>query len=396
MKLKIPSADCNDQKAFEFLRIILRILPFALFLPHWLTSAFVVAAAVGVLRIRRLRARLLKHSGSVITFGFLLLTSVVAAINLNYIGFVRTLVFAAAVCIVFASRSMMTGALFEAVLDRTVMGGCAATLVSVVEMIIHIKKPGYRAQSFFTNPNFFGVAIAFVILICVYKIANKKNGETFYFVAAVMCAVGLFLCGSMSLWVVIFLGAVLILSFSRNYRLLAILLSVAAAVVCLVLLVPHLVPRLEEVSLTIYNRKLIWGFALDNIKKSPLFGHGFYSYKYLYNMMKDTQYIYPASLAHNVVLDSLLCHGVVGTAILTVAFVQYYRSCFSCRKKRKALGERSPIFEFIIAMSITVGFYGLIDTTFVWIQTGTIILLIYAGIGAEENELKTLCDGKIE
>lgn len=387
MKLPLPALKCSDKTALTIIHAILLISAICLFLPYYIISAFLVVSGCLILLIPYLRSRILVHKGSVTAFVFLTVTGIVAACNGNIIGLGRTFVFAAMMLVVMAARSCITRDFFEKTLDCVCIGGCGSTVISIIEAVINRGDPLYRSQAFFTNPNFFGTALTFVILICGYKAATVSRGTAIYYAVAIFNAIGLYLCGSMSLWLVAFIGILLTLVFTKRYRLLAIYLSIAAVAVATVLLLPGMIPRLNELSATIDNRKAIWSFAVENIKKSPIFGRGFYTYKFLYDKLHATQEIYRASMAHSMILDGILCHGIVGMTLISITVVQFFRSLFACRKQLKAQNKPAPISGFIIAVSIAVACYGLMDTTFVWVQTGMILLLISTGLGVEEREI---------
>lgn len=387
MKLPLPALKISQQTAVKVLYAIILTSAICLFLHYSVISALLIAGACFILLVPFLRQKILIYKGSVLVFVFLTVTGTVAAFNGNITGLCRTCVFAAMMLVSIAARSFATRDFFEKTLDFICIGGCGSTVISIIEYAVHRNDPHYRSQAFFTNPNFFGTALTFVILICAYKAATVKKHTAVYYAVAVFNAIGLFLCGSMSLWLVAFVGILLTLIFTKQYRLLAIFLSIAAAAVVAILLVPGMIPRLNELSATVDNRKAIWSFAIENIKDSPVFGRGFYTYKFLYNKLCTVQEIYPAAMAHSVILDSLLCHGIVGVTLIGAILAQFFRSVFACRKQLKTQNKPSPISGFIIAVSIAVACYGLMDTTFVWVQTGLILTLISSGLGVEEREI---------
>jgi O-antigen ligase len=284
-----------------------------------------------------------------------------------------------------AARSIMTRPFFEKLLDTVVIGGLMATIHSVIEFIVNRNMPNYRSQAFFTNPNFFGTALTFCILICAFKAATNAKRVWLYYCAAVFLALGLYISGSMSLWLVALIGILLMLIFLKNYKLLAIFCSIVAIGIVAILLIPGMIHRLDELSATIDNRIQIWNFAIKQFKTSPIFGRGFYTYKFMVNRLKDTEVIYPAAMSHSVILDGFLCHGVVGMSIITTAVVRFYTSLFETRKQLKIEGKERSISGFILAVGIAVSLYGLMDTTFVWVQTGMILLFFTAGLGVEDK-----------
>lgn len=389
--MKLDFKDMNKtEKQEAVFKAALLLMAFSAFLPYRVLYVLSVAVGIFSVSVKSLRRKIAANPCAVSAVVFLCYAATVAAIARNYVGLVRTAVFAAAACCILAAQSSVTRRFYESLLDSVLCGAVFSVVVAAVEMIFNRNVENYRALSCFTNPNFFGAALTFAIFICAYKAATAEARTFVYYAVALICAAGIYLCGSMSLWLVAFIGILLILIFTKSYRLLVIFSSIALAAVAVVLLVPSLITRLGELSATIDNRLAIWDFAMENVKKNPFFGHGFYSYKFLYDRLHETQVIYKASMAHSVYLDTVLCHGAVGALLVTALAVRFYSLCFKCRRDRKKRGLNSPSVGFIFAVGIALAIYGLIDTTFVWIQTGMILLIITLGLGVEVNELKLL------
>lgn len=375
----------NNELGQKLLKTALLLIALVLYLPYAYVSSLIIATAIFGLCWQFFRKSLLKYKGSALAFVFLTVTALVALFNGNFLGFRRTCVFVAMLGISAVARSIMTRPFFEKLLDTVVIGGLMATIHSVIEFIVNRNMPNYRSQAFFTNPNFFGTALTFCILICAFKAATNAKRVWLYYCAAVILALGLYISGSMSLWLVALIGILLMLIFLKNYKLLAIFCLIVAIGIAAILLIPNMIHRLDELSATIDNRLQIWDFAIKQFKTSPIFGRGFYTYKLMYNRLKDTEVIYPAAMSHSVILDGFLCHGVVGVSIITTAVVRFYTSLFETRKQLKIEGEDRSISGFILAVGIAVSLYGLMDTTFVWVQTGMILLFFTAGLGVEDK-----------
>ena len=376
----------NNTDIYEkLLKACLLTVALIVYLPYKFASYFLILTAIIGLLFPFFRSSLLRYKGSVLSFAFLILTATVGLINGNYLGVRRTCVFAAMLGITTAARSVMTKDFFEKLLNTVVLGGCIAAIHSVIELIINRNVPNYRSQAFFTNPNFLGTALTFCILICAFKAATKAPRTEGYYVAALVLALGLYVSGSLSLWLVAFIGILLMLIFLKNYKLLTVFCSIAAVGIVLILLVPGMIHRLDELSATIDNRLQIWSFAIEQFKTAPVFGRGFYTYKFLYNKLSDTQVIYPAAMSHSMILDGFLCHGIVGMSVICTAVTRFYTSLFKTRKQLKEKRQDRSVSSFILAVGIAVSLYGLMDTTFVWVQTGMILLLFTAGLGIEDK-----------
>ena len=372
-------------------KMLIMLCAFSCFIYYNLARAVIYATAILFCILPGTRGKIFVHRGSLIICVFTLITFIVAFCHKNFWGVLCTLSFFAMTVVSFVSRSIATKRFYQQLMDIIVLGGCTATLISIIERIIHYNVPAYRCTAFYPNPNFFGAGVTLVILVCAYKAVNRAGRTYIYYIAALFNAIGLYLCGSMSLWLVAALGIVILLTISHEYKLLAIFLGVCVTVLIIIILIPQFLPRINEMGATTDNRVLIWNFAIKHIKEQPIFGRGFFSYKHLYNLLSPTDpTIYKASLCHNILIDSMLCHGIVGTLLIVCYLIQYIRDLFYCHTFLKGRNKNYNIIKFIVSMAAAVFCYGMIDTTVIWVQTGMIILLIASGIGVEERKVKHL------
>lgn len=310
----------------------------------------------------------------------------------NRNGMLRTCVFAAMFVIFFVMRGIATKKYYEQVLNCIVLGGTLATAISIVEAIYSGGIwNSYRCQASFANPNFFGTAVMLSILVCSYKAVTHAENVAFYYAAALINAIGIYLCGSMSIWCMLFVGILALLLLNHEYRLMAVFLSIALAVFILIILMPQIISRLNELSETTENRVRIWKFAVREIRKSPVFGHGFFSYKFLSKkalLADPAADVFPRTRAHNLLLDCMLSHGIIGTLIAVAFLVRYFSGVIKCHDGLKADGKSYAISTFAVSIGIVVAFYGMFDTTFVTEQNGILVMLIAAGIGVDERTLR--------
>ncbi len=371
--------------------ILILVCAFSCFTYYNLARAVIYVSALIFIILPGTRDKIFAHKGSLIINVFILITFIVALINKNYLGALCTLSFFAMTIVAFVTRSIATKRFYEKLLDVIILGGCTATLGSIIERIINYDLPAYRCKVFYPNPNFFGLGVTLVILICAYKAVNRAGKTYIYYLAAVFNAVGLMLCGSMSLWLVAALGIIILLTISHEYKLLAIFAGICVTVLIIIVLVPQFLPRINEMGATTDNRVLIWNFAINHIKEKAVFGYGFFGYKHLYEIFSVSDpTIYKASLCHNIIIDSLLCHGIVGTLLIIAFIIRYIGDLFYCHVRLKAKKEKYTIMTFIVAVLSVMLCYGMIDTTMIWVQTGMIILFIASGIGVYERKIKHL------
>lgn len=326
------------------------------------------------------------HSGSLLIFPFVIIGSIVSLCYGNIYGIGSYPMFFAIMYFCFTARAIMTKEFFEKMLDTMCVGGCLATLIALA---LDNNLP--RAQAGFPNPNFLGAALMISVLACIYKVVSKTPQTYIYIVYGAINALGIILCGSMSIWVIIGIAATVLFLINKNTNLFIALVCAIVVVTLALVFKPEFFSRLDEVGVTTQNRINIWSFALQNIKDAPILGRGFFSYRYLLEMFLPTNPdIQRASLAHNILIDSVLCHGIVGTGTLLTYVIYYFKDMAICRKKLKQNKQKRTLNSFVIAVCVAVAVYGLIDTTFIWVQSGTLLLLITSGLGADENKIRTI------
>ncbi|MEE0946759.1 MAG: hypothetical protein U0M42_08060 [Acutalibacteraceae bacterium] len=392
------SVSLRPNRDVRLARILILLAAFSCFI-HFVAARIVIGAtSIVFCLLKGTRDKIYADKGNIILTAFTLITSVVALVYGNYIGLLRTLVFAAMMVVFSVTVKIITKGFYELLLNVMCVGSSVATAYSIVEKIINEPKfDGYRCEVFFTNANFFGVAVMFVILICAYKVVSRVKNYFVYFAVAAFNAVGLYLSGSMSLWIIAAIGIVLLLIFNHDYKLLAVFLGAVICALTIIILIPQFVPRISEIGGTTDNRIKIWSFSIEQIKKSPIFGHGFFSYKHLYNTLSPTRPdIYKAALAHNLLLECLLSHGLVGTTLIGAYLGVFIKRLIHCHDGLKKYSKEYSHIIFAIATAAAVACYGVMDTTFIWVQSGMIFLFIVSGIGVDERKLKHIRKGNVK
>ncbi len=368
---------------------IILLVAVALFIPYVPSSIIMFCAGIILCLMPGVNKCLLKYKSVYFAAAFFAITAVVSLYYGNYQGLRRSGIFAAMVAIGYITRSVITRQLFRMISNIIVAGGCMTTAYSIVEAIINRDDPHYRCSAMYSNANYLGTVLALVIFVCFYRImtAERKRVKALFYAAGIFCALGIYVCKSLSLWVIISIGAIILLLFQRRYKLLAIFLGLLSLAVVAVILYPQLVHRLDELVTTTKSRLQVWEFAFDEIKNAPIFGRGFSSYKFLYEQLTEQHNYYNTTHAHNFVIDTVMNHGIVGTVLAFSAIGLYLRSVISCRRQLRSNGKRTNITGLILALTISFAIYGIIDISFVWAQTGMIIVFIYSAFGIEEDKL---------
>lgn len=81
---------------------------------------------------------------------------------------------------------------------------------------------------------------------------------------------------------------------------------------------------------------------------------------------------HPTQHAHNVILDPILSHGVIGVLIMGVYFGSNLKEIYRLFVRRIDL----RLCSLIVACILTVLIHGMLDYTVYWVQTGLLFLLI--------------------
>ena len=300
----------------------------------------------------------------------------------NWIGFIVGIGVILAFILGLYIRSVMTRSLYEMVLTLL----CTLSLISagfaMAEAFVnyvYYEGTNRRISTVFSHPNYFGTVVATVIIICAYKILTSQENKWFFFSVAVFNVVSMYLCKSMFAFVEVFIGITILLLILKRYRLLTVWLSIAVIGALMIIFLDfNLIPRLHDINVTVGLRQKIWQQALEEIKKTPFFGHGFMSFLYLIDASYRNRMI-PHS--HNIYLDMILNFGIVGSILLVWYFIRYYLSVLtSCFKKNNVM-----VASLILAVSGAALVHGVTDLTLLWIQTLPLFLLILAGQGSEES-----------
>lgn len=379
----------ENSKETKLVRWLLIVTVVSAFLPCGVTFSAVAVTALIFLFVPATRRLLFDGTGSLLLFLFVIISVVSAAVAKNYLGLLASLLFFFMLVIFMVAKGFFNTSLFGELLNVAVFCGIFGSGWSIVERIIHYDEVYYRCVAFAENPNCFGTSLMITVFICAYKVMTTEKHKAFYYAAAVFMAIGLYFSGSMSLWFILFISVFILLIFNHEYKLLLIFVGIVGMILIMLLVMPQLVPRIGEIGKTTDNRIDIWNFALEQIWRQPAFGHGFISYHHLYMQNVATRpELYNAYLSHNLLIDSLLSHGIVGTLVIGGYFGHYIKRLLDCHTGLKRIGKTYRECSLIASLGVAIACYGMIDTTVLWVQSGMLILLIAAGVGVNERELR--------
>jgi O-antigen ligase len=364
-------------------KTIIKCTAISVFLPYQLTTVILAFLSIFILTNKDTRQWVFIHRGTRMLKLFFILVLTVSFFYHNWLGFLVGVGMILALTLGLYLRSIMTRDLFEQVLIMICTLSLTSTGYAILEAAMNVLREGvnkHRIAAGFYHPNYFGTIAATVIIICAYKILSNKENNLFYYFVAVMNVISLYLCESMFAFIEVFIGVTILLVLFKRYRLLAAWAALAAIGAFLIFnLNIDLIPRLNDVSVTFKMRREIWRLTIEQIKRDPLFGHGFMSFRYLYDANSPyKQFVH----SHSIYLDSLLNFGVVGAALFLWYFIRYYISVIKAYNK-KGNGTTAAL---IFALTAAALVHGVTDLTLFWIQTLPLFLIILAGQGPEEKE----------
>lgn len=364
---------------------VIYLLFFSVFLPYYLTAAALIAASVYILVCGKGKDAFAKNGGVWIIL-FILYSAVVALCYGNFVGVACSVGLLLLIYIAIYARRVLTPTSFERALDLCCICGPITGLLCFLEYFYHLFRTTspteeFRCELYYFNSNYLATVLGTVIIICAYKVVMRKGNPIPYFAAAALTALGAYLSGSMFVWVEVLIGCAVLLLVSRQNQLLSILFLLAGTGMIILYFIPGLIPRIEHAEGTTNNRIMIWEVCLDAIKKTPIFGRGFLTY---FHIKDDYVGSYNSTHAHNILMELILSFGIVGTLPITVYFINYFKRVFLCH------GAQSKHHASILIIALTAAqlVHGIIDLTFMWVQTGLLFCLIMGGIGIEERLLQ--------
>lgn len=370
------------QKAIKFLtpQNIIVLLSISAFAPFIFTGICMVLALLIILFTPSMQKGLFAYKGAFFIPIFTCYAVAVAFFNRNILGVAVAVLFFAIMVLYTFFRQNITARTVETSFTAVCVMVYPALIQAVVEVITASKGSGvYRCTAYFANANYFGSLMAAAVIICAYKVLNG-NGKPFYFVTAFVALINIYLSASLFAIVEVIVGIAVYLLISKHYRLFCLMVVVGSMGILLITNIPELLPRLYESSSATGYRVRIWGVAIREISSHPFFGRGFMSY----NIIKDLyEGSYSTQHGHNLIIDSLLNFGIVGTVLLFVLMYYIIRrivAVYFAEKDNKICGVSIAFLAAIVAHAFT-------DITFFWLQTGLFYVMVLAAPCCDEHRL---------
>lgn len=355
----------------------------SIFLPYILTAIILAFISIYIIVNKQTRQLVFIHKGTSVLKLFFIYVLAIPFMYGNWTGFAIGIGVIFALILGLYLRSIMTRDLYERILTMICTLSLTSAGYAMTETFVNYFFDGshsHRISAVFSHPNYFGSIVATVIIICAYKVLTSQESKWFFIMVAGFNVVSMYLCKSMFAFVEVFIGVAIMLVMLKKHKLLAAWLTAAALGAILIFILRfNLIPRLNDVEVTIMLRQKIWKQAWEQIRQYPLFGHGFMSFRYLFDTAYHNRQI-PHS--HSIYLDVLLNFGIVGTVLFLWYFIKYYIAVIVNYFKK----HNTTVASLIFALTGAALVHGATDLTLLWIQTLPLFLLILAGQGTQEKE----------
>ncbi|MEG1995876.1 MAG: O-antigen ligase family protein, partial [Oscillospiraceae bacterium] len=311
---------------------------------------------------------------------FFLLILIVPACYKRWYSVLAGVVFILIFIFFLYARTVMTKQLLNWIIDLSCIMSGVNFLVAIIQKIV-IRKDGYRPDACFFNPNYYGMIIEFVIIMCVFKILTSKKKQWFYISTIAVNAVALLVCDSQSAIPAVICAIMLMLLLTKHYKIAITFVALAVGGILLIILLPlNIFPRFGIVDVSSTVRMEIWTAAIHGIMKHPIFGQGVLTYAFIYEPYNG----YPTTHAHSIFLDPILSFGIVGTVLLVIFLVPIYKKVI----KDYVFSRNGKVPLLIIALTIAVFVHGATDLTILWLQTAMLFLIPLACSNIDENKLQ--------
>lgn len=373
-KKELSQADIDRAAVFLF--------TVSIFLPFYFSLVTVSCIAFMTIVKCRIRTKAFSVPYTKLIFTFLVGSFFVAAMYNNYKGMAYSILIYAIVTCGLYFRSVMTRRLFHVAMDTACAASlwCAVTAV-VQKAVMFSSAPNYRPVSVFTNANYYGMMIEFVVLIALYRIFTNPKRTLFYTAVIGVNFIGLYLTASVSSCAAMLCAVLFFLLYKRKSKVSAVFFAILAACAVVFALFPALLPRSSEaIETTVSQRLSIWGASWRAFEKTPIFGRGATSYQMIWEQYGG----YETYHCHNLALDTLLNFGIVGMAAVCIYIGSYIR-LLVLRFRNHVCRDMDMLVAAALAAVLV---HGLTDVTIVWIQTAALFFLIVSCVGIGSTSLE--------
>lgn len=365
----------------EWLIVLLTV---SIFTPYYITGLVVLGVVLYLAIHRQLLSCIQIVPKAKILLIFCGGSALVSLLYQNWIGLACSAGMALLFMFIFFYRTIIHKELFEFLLDCILIMSlinvayawieygqiCARLNLNVWDLVVK-NRPENRVHTVFFNANYYAMMIEFCVLICVYKIMSVKKIIPFVYYAFVIVTnwFCLYLTGCRTAWIPFVVSVPIMFWICRSYVYLSLSLLGAGSIGGLVFCKPELLQRIT-LAKDFGKRTRIWKAAVQGIQDNFVFGQGPLTYFKIYPLYDG----HPTQHAHNIYLDLMLSHGVVGVLLLLVYIGSNMKEVILLIKDKQDVRLGALIVGFLI----TVLMHGLLDHTLFWIQTSLLFFIVFS------------------
>ena len=360
---------------------LITLLCIGAFSPFIFSAIIDVLVAILILLKPQYQRGLLNFRGAFILPIFCIYAFAVAFLNRNILGLLIVPFFFAILVLYCFVRQNIKSETIETCYTTVCFMVFPAFVWALVEALTATEgKYVYRCSSYFANANYFGALMAAVLIIAAHRVISKKGRAPFYYVVGFVSLINIYLSGSLFAIIEVIVGVAVYLLLKKHYRLFCLMLILGSLAIILITGIPELLPRLSETGTTTSYRVRIWGVIIKELGSNIWFGRGFMSYSIAQSLYEGS---YATVHGHNLVLDSLINFGIVGTLIVFMMVFVLIKTLITVY----SLDKKSDIAAIAISVAAAIAAHSFTDITFFWIQTGVFYVIVIGSIGAEERRL---------
>lgn len=376
IRIKLPSKSRDEN--------VLLLAVISCFLPFVLSMLACAAVTAYILLGKERRAGCLKGLANIIMYVFVGLTAFVGYIYDNYIGILCSCFFFCAIIIMNFAATVASKQFFIRLLQTVTRMGVVLSFATFTEKaVLALLDTSYRCSAYCANPNYLAELLVVSVLSCAYLEITRSSRAVYCYPVAIINCIAIFLTGSMFAWIALLVGIAMLLLLTRHHIILSVMIIIFIAAMLTVMSQPDIFPRLNEASATTINRFKIWQFAIEHVKDHPLFGQGFLSYRMV---SRDVLGAYTGWHCHNIIIESLLSFGIIGTSLAVMYFWLIFRRL---GKAHEALADKQAASCFVISLLAAVLVHSMVDLTFMWTQTALLgAIIIGSELGADLKVIK--------
>ncbi|MGL4382753.1 MAG: O-antigen ligase family protein [Bacilli bacterium] len=390
-------------KQEKILLLTIMILPMS---PYLLSITGYVALGILILIKGNVKALFTKLKINLVLVIFSIYLMITSLIFSNYLGLVVAIGIGLLVLNMSYYQSYITKPIFNKGLDLILFLSIIAGIYALGEQFYFYKtikgmksfidvqnKPQFRIKSFFFNANYYAMMLNFIVVIALYRFNTTTMKRWIYPLIIAFNLFLMYLTGGRIALLVFVCSTIIYYIVIGNKKTLLILGLFFLGGLIIFIIKPDILPRFSIVGFKLGRRQEIYRTALLMASNNWLLGHGPLTYlnehaQYLSEYIKiyGTSNLNKLGIAtqhaHNMVLESIISFGLIGSSLLYSYFIVYIVRLIKGIKKR--LYQRNDIALITASFSIVI-LSSIVDFSIFWIQTYMIFIIIITGLFKNET-----------